>query len=131
MLLRTSFATSTNKRKIHIFYKVCGRYRHKPAIHRLVQVYGFIVRQVGIILGETEYFGATVYRRCLCNEQISYGGFIWVENVEDTDFYKISDDEDFGYFVEIDLKYPETLHDSHKDLPFFAEYMAPPGSKQH
>ena len=31
----------------------------------------------------------------------------------------------------MDLKYSETLHDAHKDLPFCAEYMTPPGSKQH
>ena len=53
-----------------------------------------------------------------------------MENVDNTDFYNISDDGDFGYFVEVDLKYPETLHDAHKDLPFCAEHMAPPGSKQ-
>ena len=53
---------------------------------------------------------------------LPYGGFIWVENVDDTDFYNISDDGDFGYFVEVDLKYPETLHDAYKDLPFCAEH---------
>ena len=63
-------------------------------------------------------------------EPLPYGGFIWVENVDDMDFY-ISDNADFGYFVEVDLKYPETLHDAHKDLPFCAEHMVPPGSKQH
>ena len=61
-------------------------------------------------------------------EPLPYGGFIWVENVDDTNFYNISDNADFGYFVEVDLKYPETLHDAHKDLPFWAEHMAPPGS---
>ena len=63
-------------------------------------------------------------------EPLPYSDFIWVENVDNTDFYNISDDGDFGYFVEVDLKYPETLHDAHKDLPFCAEHMAPPGSKQ-
>ena len=47
-----------------------------------------------------------------------------MENVDDIDFYNISDDGDFGYFVEVDLKYPETLYDVHKDLPFCAEHMA-------
>ena len=46
-------------------------------------------------------------------ESLPYGGFIWMKNVED-----------FGYFVEVDLKYPEILHDAHKDLPFCAEHMA-------
>ena len=62
-------------------------------------------------------------------EPLPYGGFIWVEIVDNTDFYNIFDNGDFGYFVELDLKYPEMLHDAHKDLPFCAEHMAPPGSK--
>ena len=28
-------------------------------------------------------------------EPLPYGGFIWVDNVEETDFYNISDDGDF------------------------------------
>ena len=64
-------------------------------------------------------------------EYLPYVGFIWVENFDETNFYNISDDGDFGYFVEVDLKYPETLHDAHKEPPFCAEHMAPPGSKQH
>ena len=56
---------------------------------------------------------------------------MWMENLDNMDFYNIFGDGDFGYFVEVDLKYPETLHDAHKDLPFCAEHMAPPGSKQH
>ena len=52
-------------------------------------------------------------------------------NVANFRSINISDDGDFGYFVEVDLKYPETLHDVHKDLPFCAEHMASPGSKQY
>ena len=56
MVPRTSFTSSTNTREIYIFYKVCWRNRHKPAIHRLFQIYDFISRQVVILFGEARYF---------------------------------------------------------------------------
>ena len=77
------------------------------------------------------YFDVNNLYSWAITEPLPYGGFIWVENVDDTDFYNISDNIDFEYFVEVDLKYPETLHDAHKDLPFCTEQMASPGSKQH
>ena len=63
-------------------------------------------------------------------ESLPYGGFEWAKNVNKTNFFNIPDDCNFGYFVEVDLKYSETLHDAHKDLPFCAEHIVPPGSKQ-
>ena len=52
-------------------------------------------------------------------ELLPYDDFIWVENIHNTDFYNISDDGDFGYFVEVDLKYPETLHDATHGASWF------------
>jgi hypothetical protein len=49
--------------------------------------------------------------------------------LEVPNFFDIPDYHPYGYILEVDLEYPETLHDSHKDLPFCAEHMAPPGSK--
>ena len=63
-------------------------------------------------------------------ESLPYGGFEWVKNENEPNFFNIPDKCDFGYFVEVDLEYPEILHDAHKDLPLRAEHMAPPGSKQ-
>ena len=50
--------------------------------------------------------------------------FKWVENPEDFDLaermYDIHTD-DIGYFLEVDLEYPDHLHDSHNDFPLAPE----------
>lgn len=46
------------------------------------------------------------------------GGFEWV-NV-DTD-YNVSDDADHGFILEVDLEYPNSLHELHSDFPFCPE----------
>ena len=58
------------------------------------------------------------------------GGFKWVENVDSVDFLGTADDSEEGYILEVDLEYPEAIHDAHKDIPFCPQHMAPPGSKQ-
>lgn len=50
-------------------------------------------------------------------------------DIDRLDVLKISHDSDFGYILEVDLQYPEHLHDLHNDLPFCAQNFIPPGSK--
>ena len=51
------------------------------------------------------------------------------EQIEDTskfneDFIKnYNEESDEGYFLEVDVQYPEKLHDLHNDIPFLSERM--------
>ncbi|XP_050503415.1 uncharacterized protein LOC126882493 [Diabrotica virgifera virgifera] len=62
------------------------------------------------------------------SEPLPYGGFHWDDT--NIDVMSIPDDAKEGYILEVDLSYPENLHDYHKDLPFCVEHCKPPGSKQ-
>ena len=66
-------------------------------------------------------------------QSLPYEKFHWVkeEDLANVDeFLQLPDDAEYGYILEVDLKYPQRLHDSHKDLPLCPEHRTPPGSKQ-
>ena len=51
-------------------------------------------------------------------------GFEWVEDTSqfNKDFIKSYNEEtDERYFLEVDVQYPEKLHNLHNDLPFLPE----------
>ena len=50
------------------------------------------------------------------------GGFHWSDDTLD-EILSAPDDNDFGYFVMVDLEYPNSLHDAHNDFPLAAEKM--------
>ena len=57
------------------------------------------------------------------SEYLLYGGFKWVK-VNNKTINRIlnkSDNSLHGYFLEVDLHYPEHLHDYHKDYPMAPE----------
>ena len=62
-------------------------------------------------------------------QSLPYGGFKWLSknDIILTDF-NIADDSPVGYIFEVDLEYPENLHDEHQDLPFCPDHVKPPGS---
>ena len=57
------------------------------------------------------------------SEYLSYGGFKWV-NVNNEVVNRVlnkGNNSLHGYFLEVDLDYPEELHDEHNDLPMAPE----------
>ena len=46
---------------------------------------------------------------------LSYGGFKWLKNVDKFDVISISEKSPIGYILEVNLEYPEELHELHND----------------
>ena len=63
-----------------------------------------------------------LYGRAM-SEYLPYGGFKWAENnIEIVNkILNKSNNSLHGYFLEVDLDYPENLHDSHKNYPLAPE----------
>ena len=60
------------------------------------------------------------------SEKLPIDAFLWVENTSQfsKDFIeKYNEDSDEEYFVEVDVQYPEKLHNFHNDLIFLSERM--------
>ena len=57
------------------------------------------------------------------SEYLPYGGFKWVKVNNETvnRILNKSDNSLHGYFLEVDLDYPEELHEEHKDYPLAPE----------
>ena len=55
------------------------------------------------------------------NEYLPYGEFKWLENTDKFDIMLIYDKSPTGYCLEVDLEYPEELHELHSDFPLAPE----------
>nr|UPO70845.1 hypothetical protein [Zygogramma bicolorata] len=57
--------------------------------------------------------------------------FKWLtpEEISNLDLMGVGDNDSYGYVLEVDIHYPQELHDHHADLPFLVERMIPPNSK--
>ena len=58
------------------------------------------------------------------SEYLPYGGFEWLKNVDGFDVNSISEKSPIGYFLEVDLEYPDELHELHNDYPLASEKLA-------
>ena len=57
-------------------------------------------------------------------------GFTWMEDVENFDVLSIdAENSNYGYILEVDIEYPNYLHELHSDFPFLPESRIPPLSK--
>ena len=52
---------------------------------------------------------------------LPYGGFKWLKNVDGIDVMAISEKGKIGCFLEVDLEYPDELHELHNDYPLAPE----------
>ena len=51
------------------------------------------------------------------SEYLPYGRFKWFKNVDGFDVNWIGEKSPIGYFLEVDLKYLDELHELHNDYP--------------
>ena len=53
------------------------------------------------------------------NQKLPIGEFKWLDEKEyiDINWYEVNTETDIGYVLEVDLHYPDHLHDEHKDFP--------------
>ena len=58
------------------------------------------------------------------SEYLPYGEFEWLKNVDELDVMSINEKSDVGYILEVDLEYPDELHELHNDYPLAPEKLA-------
>ncbi|XP_077278612.1 uncharacterized protein LOC143906406 [Temnothorax americanus] len=69
-----------------------------------------------------------LYGWAMC-QPLPYADFRWVNNISNFDVNAIASDSPTGYILEVDLEYPQCLHDTHADLPFCPTSDKPPGKR--
>ena len=62
----------------------------------------------------------------MVGQQLPVNNFEWIKDTSqfNEDFIKnYNEESDEGYFFEVDVQYPEKLHNLYNDLPFLLEIM--------
>ena len=57
---------------------------------------------------------------------LPYKVFKWLKNIDKFDIMSINNKNPIGYFLEVDLEYPDELHELHNDFPLVPEKFAVP-----
>ncbi|KYN23183.1 hypothetical protein ALC57_04403 [Trachymyrmex cornetzi] len=70
-----------------------------------------------------------LYGWAMC-QPLPYAEFQWVKDVANFDVSAIAPDSPIDYILEVDLEYPQDLHDVHADLPFCPTRDKPPGKRE-
>ena len=58
------------------------------------------------------------------SEYLPYEGFKWLKNVDKFDVMSINEKSSVGYLLEVQLEYPDKLHELHNDYPLAPEKLA-------
>jgi len=61
-------------------------------------------------------------------EPLPYSNFEWYNDLT-IDITQVSDDDEYGYILEVDTDYPKYLHKAHNEFPFLPHNSCPPNSK--
>ncbi|XP_050447449.1 uncharacterized protein LOC126849549 [Cataglyphis hispanica] len=70
-----------------------------------------------------------LYGWAMC-QPLPYADFRWVDDISDFNISAIASDSPIGYILEVDLEYPQHLHNAHADLPFCPIRDKPPGKRE-
>ncbi|KYN05857.1 hypothetical protein ALC62_03210 [Cyphomyrmex costatus] len=70
-----------------------------------------------------------LYGWAMC-QPLPYADFQWVKDAANFDANAIAPDSPTGYILEVDLEYPQHLHDAHTDLPFCPTRDKLPGKRE-
>ncbi|CAG9794210.1 unnamed protein product [Diatraea saccharalis] len=98
------------KKAIRGGYMQCSK-RHVVANNKYLQNYDKSKQDVYIMF----YDANNLYGHAMCL-YLPYGGFKW-QPIHPNFDYKVPEDSDIGYILEVDLSYPKELHDLHSDFP--------------
>ena len=71
-----------------------------------------------IYLDKNNLYGWTM------SEYLPYGEFEWLKNIDEFDVMSINKKSEIGYFLEVDIEYPDELHELHKNYPLASEKLA-------
>ena len=58
------------------------------------------------------------------SEYLSYGEFKWIKNLDKFDVNLINEKSEIRYFLEVNLEYPDELHELHNDYSLAPEKLA-------
>ena len=70
------------------------------------------------------YFDVNNMHSAAMSQRLPIGFFEWERGP--IDVISVPDDAPEGYIFEVDLEYPQELHETHKDLPLCPKHYIPP-----
>jgi len=93
------------------------------------QVHG-VVRSIETIIYLMYFDVNNLYGWAMC-QPLPYANFRWIDDISNFNVMNVVLDSPTGYILEVDLEYPQHLHDAHADLPFCPTRDKPPGKREN